>query len=72
MILDFESSYSPGNYEYSVAVVGAGAVGTLLAVDLARRGIDVLLIEGGGLGVEKRAQALHATAICGQGRQTFF
>jgi hypothetical protein len=24
------------------------------------------------LGVEKRAQALHATAICGQGRQTFF
>jgi hypothetical protein len=66
MIIEFDTTASPDTYECDVAVVGAGAVGTMLAVDLARRGLDVILIEGGGWGVDSRAQALNAATVAGR------
>jgi choline dehydrogenase-like flavoprotein len=59
MILDLERSDCPDELECDVAIVGSGAVGLLMAVDLARRGADVLLLEGGGVSVEASAQALN-------------
>ncbi len=42
-----------------VVVVGAGAAGITLARALARRGTEVLLLEGGGPAPEAETQALH-------------
>ena len=39
----------PPYLESEVCVVGAGPAGIVLALELARKGIDVLLLEGGGL-----------------------
>ena len=41
-----------------VCVVGAGVVGLLLAQRLAARGIDVVLLEGGGEALEPRSQEM--------------
>lgn len=49
-----------------VAVVGAGAAGITLALELARLGREVLLIEGGGRDPDPRAQALHEIECVGR------
>lgn len=49
-----------------VCVVGGGAVGITLAAALARAGADVLLLEGGGVGLESDSQALQAGESIGQ------
>jgi len=46
-----------------VAVVGAGPAGIVVALELARRGHDVLLIESGGRLPDERTQALGDAAI---------
>lgn len=58
-ISDLNAPGAPDKFEASVCVVGGGAVGIALAVDLARRGVDVILLEGGGQTLETRSQALH-------------
>ncbi|MEY4979981.1 MAG: hypothetical protein RLZZ352_2251 [Pseudomonadota bacterium] len=63
MIIDFESQNSEKNFNCDIAVVGAGAVGVLIAVELVKNGFDVLLIEGGGTGVETKSQDLNLTKI---------
>ena len=40
-----------------VLVVGTGPAGACLALELAGSGLDVLVLEGGGLGVEREARA---------------
>ncbi len=59
MILDLEEADLGAGLDAEVCVVGAGAVGLALAIVLAERGIDVLLVEGGGEGQEADSQALH-------------
>jgi len=66
MIIDFESQNSEKNFNCDVAIVGAGAVGILIAVELVKRGFDVLLIEGGGAGVETKSQQLNFAEIEGR------
>jgi choline dehydrogenase-like flavoprotein len=49
-----------------VIVLGAGAVGIILSVALARKGISVLLCECGGRAVEPQAQALNRVVLKGR------
>lgn len=51
--------------ETDVLVVGAGAAGLTLASELGRAGVDVLVVESGGLDVEEEAQALNAAITTG-------
>jgi choline dehydrogenase-like flavoprotein len=48
-----------------VCIAGAGAVGITLAVELARKGKKVLLLEGGGAIREDSSQALYDSEIAG-------
>lgn len=48
-----------------VCIVGAGAAGIVLAVDLARRGKNVLLLEGGGREIEEASQDTYVSEIAG-------
>jgi choline dehydrogenase-like flavoprotein len=65
MIVDFLAADAPDSFDCDVLIVGAGAVGIPMAVDLSRRGIDVILIEGGGTGLETTAQALNEASVSG-------
>ena len=49
-----------------VAVLGAGAVGILMAVALARRGIEVVLCEAGGRTAERESLAFNEAVIAGR------
>jgi choline dehydrogenase-like flavoprotein len=42
-----------------VCVIGAGAAGITLALELERRGVDCLVLEGGGTGFEAASQELY-------------
>lgn len=66
MIIDFQDSNSPASYDCDIAIVGAGALGIPMAIDLFRKGVDVLLIEGGGAGVETSAQSLNEVISSGR------
>jgi choline dehydrogenase-like flavoprotein len=46
-----------------VCIVGAGAAGITIALELAAAGIDVLLLESGGLKAERSAQRLYEGAV---------
>jgi choline dehydrogenase-like flavoprotein len=59
LILDLDNADLDAGLHAEVCVVGAGAVGIVLAILLAERGVDVLLLEGGGAGPEDDSQALH-------------
>lgn len=59
MLLDLDRSGDVAASGYDVCVVGAGAAGISLAVDLVRQGLRVLLLEGGRAGYDQRSQALY-------------
>ncbi len=67
MILDLDLD-AGGNPSLTpdVCVVGAGALGITMATALARAGADVMLIEGGGVGLEADSQALQQGQSIGQ------
>lgn len=46
-----------------VCIIGAGAAGISMALALADSGLDVLLLESGGLQVEEDSQALYAGSV---------
>jgi choline dehydrogenase-like flavoprotein len=60
MHIDLDET-APQIFQSSVCIVGAGIAGLILATRLAARGIDVHLLEAGGLEPEDRSQALFAT-----------
>lgn len=62
MLLDFQNSPLPESRNCDVLIVGAGAVGLTLAVDLVRRGAEVMLLEAGGAGVAKDSQQFFEAA----------
>ncbi len=62
MIVDLEAG-NTGELACEVAVVGAGAVGITMAVELARRGHDVLLLEAGGESLEPANRDLFEAAM---------
>ena len=55
----------PSNKQADVVVVGAGAAGISLAVELARHGRQVILLEGGGASLEESSQQLYRSDLPG-------
>ena len=65
MIRDLERERPSGEERADVCIIGAGAAGIVLAVELARRGKRVWLLEGGGAGVEERSQEPYRSEVAG-------
>jgi hypothetical protein len=65
MLIDLENPEAPSRLDCDVCVIGAGAVGLVVAVNLARSGRSVVLLEGGGVGLEQRTQRLYRTVSTG-------
>ena len=59
MHVDLEDPSLPGEFRSEACVVGGGTAGILLAWSLARAGVTVNLLEGGGLSLEERSQCLY-------------
>lgn len=56
MIVDLQHFGSAQMPPADVCVVGAGAAGITMAIELTRLGLNVALLEGGGLGFEESSQ----------------
>ncbi len=65
MIRDLLQSQPEAATVADICIVGAGAAGIVLAVDLARRGKSVLLLEGGGSEIEKESQDPYLSELTG-------
>lgn len=63
MIVDVRSLPDGARLETGICIVGAGAAGITLALELIGRGIDVALLESGGLDFEDAVQDLNQ-GIC--------
>jgi choline dehydrogenase-like flavoprotein len=63
--LDARQSEVPGTLTTDVCIVGAGAAGMTLALQLAAAGVDVLLLESGGESIEAETQGLYAAEQAG-------
>jgi choline dehydrogenase-like flavoprotein len=65
MIKDLDSNELPASADTDVCIIGAGAAGLTIGLQLVRRGIDVLILESGGTAQEPAMQALNACEIAG-------
>jgi choline dehydrogenase-like flavoprotein len=65
LIFDLEREEGPLDFIVEVCVIGAGAAGIVLALELARRGRKVMLLESGGRKYEAHTQALYGAESVG-------
>jgi choline dehydrogenase-like flavoprotein len=65
MVHDFESPETPDPGHADVCIIGAGAVGILLATQISAAGGTVTLLEGGGLRHEPRSQEIYRSKVTG-------
>ncbi|HWB33650.1 MAG TPA: GMC family oxidoreductase [Acidobacteriaceae bacterium] len=65
MIRDLERDRPARDERVDVCVVGAGAAGIVLAVELARLGRRVVLLEGGGAEIEEASQEPYRSEVVG-------
>ena len=65
MQIDLDQVGETKEYTSTVCIVGAGIAGLLLARNLAARGVDVNLIEGGGQTLETRSQEIYSAKMEG-------
>jgi choline dehydrogenase-like flavoprotein len=65
MFLDSGAKRAGDVERASVCVVGSGPAGVTLALDLARRGVDVIALEAGGEAVTDESQAFYRGAVVG-------
>jgi choline dehydrogenase-like flavoprotein len=63
MMLDTHDLPDGQSLSAAICIVGAGAAGITIAMELIGTGIDVLLLEAGGLEEEKASQALYAGTV---------
>ena len=71
MILDARTLSDGQRLEADVCIVGAGAAGITLALELEGSGLDVLLLEAGGTGFSDEAQDLYAGEIVAEPFETW-
>ena len=62
MLVDFDNASDGAEFHADLCVVGAGAAGITLAIELLNSGKKILLIEGGGLRSSNDSQSLYAMA----------
>ncbi len=65
MLIDLRND-GPEEFQADVAIVGAGAAGNTLARSLIEKGLQVLLLESGGLDFEEETAALNRGANIGE------
>jgi choline dehydrogenase-like flavoprotein len=66
MRVDLEDVATGTAFRSDVCVIGAGVMGLLLANKLAGYGLEVSLLEAGGLELESRSQALYESEMRGE------
>ena len=59
MHVDLDTTAASQSFNAPICIIGGGIAGLVLATRLATRGIDVHLLEAGGLILEERSQALY-------------
>jgi GMC oxidoreductase/FAD binding domain-containing protein len=64
-IVDLREAPPASPIESDVCVIGAGAAGLTVATELGRAGLDVVLLESGGLAPEEGTQALNDLKVTG-------
>ncbi len=62
MLIDLHHSPAEGPQESETLIIGSGAVGLTMAVELARAGRRVIVLEAGGRGVEAKSQDFYRNA----------
>jgi choline dehydrogenase-like flavoprotein len=65
MFLDLRASTNGEKFEAPICIIGAGAAGITLALELAGRKIDVILLEAGGLDFEDDVQSVYDGTVVG-------
>jgi choline dehydrogenase-like flavoprotein len=65
MIRDLLRDQPSPDYRPQVCIVGAGAAGICLAVELSRQGKSVMILEGGGRDIEDAAQEPYRSEVIG-------
>jgi choline dehydrogenase-like flavoprotein len=65
VIHDLLTETPPSSFHADICIAGAGAAGITLAVEFARKGKTVLLLEGGGAVREDSSQAIYDSDIVG-------
>ncbi len=65
MIRDLLHEKPSPDFRPEVCIVGAGAAGLCLALELSKRGKAVMVLEGGGRDVEEAAQEPYRSEVVG-------
>ncbi len=65
MIIDLAQTEIPPVRHTSVCIAGAGAAGICLAVELAKSGVSVTVLESGGIEEERATQDLYSSEVAG-------
>jgi choline dehydrogenase-like flavoprotein len=65
MHIDLDEIAAPRAFSSTVCVIGGGIAGLILATRLAKQGVDVSLLEAGGLVFEERSQAFYRAEMSG-------
>jgi choline dehydrogenase-like flavoprotein len=65
MLADFKDGSLPLVFRPDICIVGSGAAGITLAVELDRSGLDVLILAGGSRQYDDASQALYKSDVVG-------
>ena len=66
MLVDFDTASETPKIDADICIVGAGAAGITLALELIPTGKKILLLEGGGILLKEASQSLYQMELAGQ------